>query len=224
MAILAVIILIFVGIFFFTQSSNNSGDSKDKSGRSAQATNHVKGDNAKKVTLVEYGDFECAVCELYEPIVQQVFNANAANMQLQYRNLPLVGTHKNAFAAARTAEAAALQNKFWEMHDLLYEPNNWQAWTVASTPRTLFDGYAQSLSLDMTKFRADYESSAVNNLINADVAEFKKTGRQMATPTFFLNGQYIENDKLTDENNRPSVAKFQALLDAEFAKKINNKQ
>lgn len=217
LAILTAIILIFVGIFVFSKNSNNSGSSQNKNSQ-VQPTNHVKGGNAKKVTLVEYGDYECAVCELYEPIVEQVFANNTAKLQLQFRNLPLVSVHKNAFAAARAAEAAALQNKFWEMHDQLYETSNWSVWTKADTPRTLFDGYAQSLGLDMNKFKTDYESKAVNDLINADSAEFKKTGQQMATPTFFLNGQYIELSKLTDETNRPTVAKFQAILDAEFAK------
>src|SRR3990167_6103983 len=217
LVILTALILIFVGIFVFSKNSNDSGNNQTGSSQ-VQPTNHVKGGNAKNVTLVECGDYECAVCELYEPIVNQVFEANSANMQLQFRNLPLISVHKNAFAAARAAEAADLQNKFWEMHDLLYESSNWSAWTNSNNARSLFDGYAQSLGLDLTKFRADYESSKVNDLINADSAEFKKTGQQMATPTFFLNGQYIELSKLTDETNRPTVAKFQALLDAEFAK------
>lgn len=218
LAILTALILIFVGIFIFSKNSSDQKTDSGSSPTSVQATNHVKGGNAKNVTLMEYGDYECAVCELYEPIVKQVFQANSANMQLQFRNLPLISVHKNAFAAARAAEAASLQNKFWEMHDLLYEPSNWNNWTTANAPRSLFDSYAQSLGLDMTKFRSDFESSYVNDLINSDLAEFKKTGRQSATPTFFLNGQFVELSKLTDENNRPSVAKFQALLDEQFAK------
>ncbi|OGL35717.1 hypothetical protein A3F65_03525 [Candidatus Saccharibacteria bacterium RIFCSPHIGHO2_12_FULL_47_16b] len=218
LAILTAIILIFVGIFIFNKNSNDQKTDSGSTTSSVQATNHVKGDNAKNVTLTVWGDYECAACFGWEPVIKQVFEANSANMQLQFRNLPLVGVHKNAFAAARAAEAADLQNKFWEMHDLLYESGNWNSWTTTTAPRSLFESYAQSLSLDMTKFKSDYQSKYVNDLINADLTEYEKTKQQSSTPTFFLNGQFVELSKLTDETNRPTVAKFQALLDAEFAK------
>ncbi len=206
------IIIIFGGIFVFSQHSS-------KPGSGANPTNHITGQGAKNVTLVEYGDYQCPVCESYETVVEQVRAQYSKDIYFQFRNLPLAAVHKNAFAAARAAEAAALQNKFWEMHDSLYGFSNWQTWTNSNSSIDLFNDYAQKLGLNIEQFKSDYASNKVNDAINADLAEFKKTGQTMATPTFFLDGSYIENPKLTDQNNRPLFEKFKTVLDAEIAKK-----
>ena len=211
MAILAAIAVIFGGIFVFSQHSGN------KSG-GGQPSNHVIGDGAKNVTLVEYGDYQCPICEAYEPVVEQVRTAYAKDIHFQFRNLPLPGLHKNAFSAARAAEAASLQGKFWEMHDTLYNLTNWQAWTASSSPIDLFKVYAQQLGLDVAKFQSDFASESVNSTIQADLDAFKKTKQQQATPSFFLGSTYIDNSKLTDQNNRPLFEKFKTILDAEIAK------
>ena len=214
LAILAVLVIVFGGIFVFSQNSTD----KSKTGSSSLPSKHVLGEKTKSVTLIEYGDFQCAACLTYEPVLQQVRTVYAKDISFQFLNLPLTSVHPNAFAAARAAEAAALQNKFWEMHDMLYNRTNWEGWTTSSSARNLFDAYAQQLGLDLTKFQADFASEQVNSTIQADLAEFSKTGRPMATPTFFLNGSYIENSKFTDQNNRPLFEKFQAVIDAEIAK------
>lgn len=221
--VLAAIILIFASVFAFSKNSDNKSGSS--SVLSVSSTNHVKGKGQKGVTLVEYGDFQCIGCFGYEPVIKEVVDKYSDDIYFQFRNLPLVQLHVNAFAAARAAEAAGLQNKYWEMHDVLYEPSSWQAWTNSTNPRALFDSYAQKLGLNMEQFKQDYLSSKVNDAINADLAEFKKTRRPMATPTFFLDGTYLDSTKLVDQNNRPSVDKFKAVLDGEIAKKnppINN--
>ena len=213
LAILAAIVVIFIGIFIFSQQSSN----KSSTGNT-QPSNHLIGDGAKNVTLVEYGDYQCSACEAYEPVLEQVKTAYGKDIYFQFRNLPLASVHPNAFAAARAAEAASLQNKFWEMHDALYNPTNWQSWTVSSSAIDLFKAYARQLELDVGKFQSDFASEDVNSTIQADLGAFKKTGQKMSTPTFFLNGTYLDNSKLTDQNNRPLFAKFQAILDAEIAK------
>jgi len=214
LAILAVLVIVFGGIFVFSQNSTD----KSKTGSSSLPSKHVLGEKTKSVTLIEYGDFQCAACLTYEPVLQQVRTVYAKDISFQFLNLPLTSVHPNAFAAARAAEAAALQNKFWEMHDMLYNRTNWEGWTTSSNARSLFDAYAKQLGLDLPKFQADFASEQVNSTIQADLAEFSKTGRPMATPTFFLNGSYIENSKFTDQNNRPLFEKFQAVIDAEIAK------
>ena len=214
LAILAVLVIVFGGIFVFSQNSTD----KSKTGSSSLPSKHVLGEKTKSVTLIEYGDFQCAACLTYEPVLQQVRTVYAKDISFQFLNLPLTSVHPNAFAAARAAEAAALQNKFWEMHYMLYNRTNWEGWTTSSNARSLFDAYAKQLGLDLPKFQADFASEQVNSTIQADLAEFSKTGRPMATPTFFLNGSYIENSKFTDQNNRPLFEKFQAVIDAEIAK------
>src|SRR5487761_1864045 len=85
--------------------------------------------------------------------------------------------------------------------------------------RKYFNSYAQQLGLNVTNFKQDMASDQVNNLINADLAAFAKTGQQEATPTFFLDGKYISNSELIDNNSQPSVQKFANVLNAEIASK-----
>ncbi len=215
LAILGGIAVIFVGIFLFSQ---NSSDKQTPSGQasSSQATNNVTGKGASGVTLMEYGDYQCPVCSLYYQPVKDVVTEMNDQIFFQFRNLPIPQLHPNAFSAARAAESASLQNKFWEMHDKLYE--NQSKWAPSTKPLEFFKSYAQEIGLNMTQFEKDYSSSKVNDRINADVAEFNKTGHQVATPTFFINGKYIDNTQLAGSNGFPSVEKFKELINAEIAK------
>ncbi len=218
LAILAAIVLIFIGGVALSKNSKNTNSSSNSSG---QATNHVQGQGTKGVTLVEYGDYECPICGAYYQPLKQVYTQFSNDIYFQFRNLPLTSIHPNAFAAARAAEAAGLQNKYWEMHDMLYQNQN--DWASSSTPQTTFESYAKALGLDATKFKADYASSKVNDAINADLNAFSKTGQQMATPTFFLDGKYIKNTDLSDpQTGQPSPEKFAQVINAEIAAKQKN--
>ena len=216
LGILAALIIIFGGIFVITQHSGNNTPGSTNS--STQPTRHVEGQGTKGVTLVEYGDYECPVCEQYYQPLKQVFSQFSTQIYFQFRNLPLTAIHPNAFAGARAAEAAGLQNKYWQMHDKLYDNQN--DWAGASNPQTFFDTYAQQIGLNVTKFDSDYSSSQVNNAINADLAAFAKTGQQQATPTFFLDGTYVANSELIDsQTGQPSPTQFASVINAEIAKK-----
>ena len=212
LAVIGVIIAVFLGIVLFNNHSN-SNNTSSSSGNSSKATNHVEGNLNSKVTLVEYGDYECPVCESYFSTVQQVAQKYNAQIKFQFRNLPLSQVHPNAFAGARAAEAADLQGKFWQMHDLLYSSQNWSEWSVSSNPEPYFWSYAQELGLNVTKFKSDFASSQVNDRVNADLSAFSKTGREEATPTFFLNGKYVANSDLVDSNG-PSITEFSKVIDA----------
>ena len=164
-AVVIVVILALVGIFAFTgKNSTNSNSST----ASAQPTSHFKGQGTSGVTLVEYGDYQCPACGQYYPIVKQVEAKYGDALRIQFRNFPLVNAHQNAFSAARAAEAAGLQNKFWEMHDVIYV--NQSQWSTSNNSSQIFDQYASQLQLDITKFKQDYSSIKVNDLINADSA------------------------------------------------------
>lgn len=208
-------VIVGLGLIFWISSGKKS-DNGGSNSSGAQPTQHVTGEGAKGVTLVEYGDYQCPVCGSYYQPVKEVVAKYSKDIKFQFRNLPLVQIHPNAFAGARAAEAAGKQNKYWEMHDLLYE--NQQLWSSSSNPLTIFQGFAQQLKLDMTKFNSDYSSSAINDLIQADITEFGKTGQQQATPTFFIDGVYVANDKLADDNG-PSITKFSQQLDAAITAK-----
>jgi len=220
-AVLGVIVLIFVGIIWV---NGKKAGAPDGGSGSAQPSNHIKGENTKNVTLVEYGDFQCPVCYSYYPTVEQVFNKYKSDIAFQFRNFPLTQLHPNAFAGARAAEAAGLQNKYWEMHDLLYQnqdPNGASGWVASSTPQSFFNTFAQQIGINVDQFKKDYASSKVNDTINADL----KAGKDLkvdGTPSFFLNGKMIELKDLVT-NGTPDVEKFNKLIDDAIAKSDSSK-
>jgi protein-disulfide isomerase len=213
LAVIVVIILAFVGIIALGGSKNNSS-----SGKSGTLSEHIEGNGQDHVTLVEYGDYQCPFCGQYYATVKQVQSEYNNQITFQFRNFPLTQLHPNAFAGARAAEAASLQGKFWQMHDLLYEQNQLyynggqpaNSWIGASDPTPYFNADAQLLGLNVNKFKQDYGSDAVDNVINADMNEGNKLSVN-ATPTFFLDGKQVQI------NN--SVSSFQQVINAEIAKK-----
>jgi protein-disulfide isomerase len=209
LAILGAIIAVFIGILVLHgNKSSNDGNS------STQPTNHTQGNPSAKVTLLEYGDYECPVCEGYYTTVQQVQQKYNDTVKVQFRNLPLSQVHPNALGGARAAEAADLQGKFWQMHDLLYTQNNWTEWSTSNNAEPFFWNYAQQLGLNVTQFKKDFASSKVNDRIQTDISAFQKTGQQMGTPTFFVNGKYVSNANFVDgTTHTPSVDAFSKVLD-----------
>ena len=204
-AIIAAVVLIFLGIVVFGGKDKASAPTA----KGSSLSQHVQGAGTTGVTLMEYGDFQCPYCEQYYPTVQQVVSEYGDKIKFQFRHFPLVQLHKNAFAASRAAEAAGKQNKFWEMYDKLYDANNHSVWSESSDAVPYFEQYAKDLGLNITKYKADFASSAVNDTINADMAEGTKLGIT-GTPTFYING------KQTQIAN--SVEAFKKVIDAEIAK------
>ncbi|MEO8316678.1 MAG: thioredoxin domain-containing protein, partial [Pseudomonadota bacterium] len=86
------------------------------------ATDHRAGPEHSPVTVVEYGDFQCPICQSVEPAVKQLRNLHPNDMVFVFRHFPLEEVHPLALGAAEAAEAAGAQGKFWEMHDLLLAP------------------------------------------------------------------------------------------------------
>jgi protein-disulfide isomerase len=215
LAILVVVVLIFAGIIIATSSKSSTSSS---SSSTTQATKNIEGQGKDGVTLVEYGDFQCPYCGEYYSTVKQVQQEYNQQITFQFRNFPLVSIHQNAFAGARAAEAAAQQNKFWQMHDLLYEENvqyydsneTLASWINASDPTTYFDKYASELGLNVAKFSQAYNSTKVNDEINADMSAGNKLGID-ATPTFYLDGKQVTLGN--------SVSSFEAVINKAIAQK-----
>ncbi len=216
LAILAGLVIIFGGIFAVSQHKTGSSDGTSSGG---QPTKHIEGQGKAGVTLVEYGDYECPVCSEYYLPLKQAESQLSSQIYFQFSNLPLTSIHPNAYGAARAAEAAGLQNQYWQMHDLLYA--NQSAWASSSKAQTIFDGYARQLGLNVTKFDQDYASSQVNDSISADMTAFGKTGQAQATPTFFLDGKFIDNSQFIDPATGPSATKIVQVLQAEITAKIH---
>ncbi len=209
-AIIAVIVVLFGGIIFFNNKDSGTQGSNSSSA-SSKPTEHKTGQGKSGVVLVEYADYQCPFCGQMYPIVKQVVEKYNEQITYQFRNLPLTQIHQNAFAAARAAEAAGLQNKFWEMHDLVYQ--NQSEWSSSNNALSVYTKYAQQLGLNTDQFKKDFASSKVNDLINADLDAFKKTKAQMATPTFFIDGKQIETTPT-------SVDDFSKALDAAISSKV----
>ncbi len=207
-AVIAVIVIALVGVFIVTGEKNNTG-----SGTTASASNNVLGKGTTGVKIVEYGDYQCPYCQTYHATLKQVLDIYGDKISFQFVNFPLTSIHQNAFAASRAAEAAGKQDKYWEMHDLLYEtndPGGRTGWVVSNAPAALFNQYATQLGLNLEKFKTDYASSSVNAAINSDLTKGNKLGVE-GTPTFFIDGK-----KVTISN---TVADFQKVIDAEIKKK-----
>lgn len=211
--IIGIIAVLFLGFLYF---GNNKDEGSSSDNSAATASDHVKGKLDSKVTLVEYGDFQCPVCGSYYPTVEQLTEKYKDKIKFQFRNLPLSQVHQNAFAAARAAEAAGEQGKYWEMYDTLFA--NQMSWSSSTSVRSVFKQYAAQLGLDTTKYDAAFASDKVNKTINADIAAFRKTKESMATPTFFLNGKKVDLPALTGDDGKPSMDKFSALIDSELKK------
>ena len=213
-AIIGVIVVLFGGLLVWQNKKSDNGTTGSTKG---QPTNHVIGNTDSKVTLLEYGDYQCPACEAYFTTVQEVQQKYNDKIKFQFRNLPLSQIHKNAIGGARAAEAADLQGKFWQMHDALYAVSNWQVWSNSNDPEPQFQLYAKQLGLNVDQFKKDFASSKVNDRIQADVAAFKKTGRDMSTPTFFVNDEFVANTKLMT-NGVPSVEAFSKVIDEALKK------
>lgn len=192
--ILIALVVIFGGILLFNKKQDSSSGSS-----TSQPTNYVRGNTSSKVTLTEYGDFECPACSAYYPVVEQVYDKYKDQIQFQFRNFPLRQIHLHAMQAHRAAIAANNQGKFWEMYSLLYK--NHDSWTQESDPSATFRGYAQSLGLDMARYDGDVKSEITNSAINADIAEGQKLGVN-STPTFFINGKKIDNPRDVEAFNK----------------------
>ena len=202
-------ILIIIGLGFIGIVSLSGNKNKAFTTSTAQPSAHTLGVSAKSVKLVEFADYECPYCEGVAPIIKQVQDEFKDRVVFQFSNFPLTSVHVNAFSAARATEAASLQGKFWEMHDALYDSNNWKIWTVASDPTVQYNAYATQLGLNLAQFKADFVSSKVNDSINADMSAATKLNVQ-GTPTYFLNG--------AETKINPTLADFEKVLNAALAK------
>jgi len=140
---------------------------------------HIRGPLDAPVTLLEYGDFECPYCGRAEPILRELL-ANFGDLRYAWRHLPLNDVHPNAQLASEAAEAAAAQDAFWPMHDLLLEHPD------GLDPKALL-GYARQLGLDEERFRDDLHRRSGATRIAQDV-DSADLSRVSGTPTFFING------------------------------------
>lgn len=159
----------------------------------------AKGPEGAPVMLEEFGDYQCPSCGLFNPIIKKLSDQYGDRLRVVFRHLPLQ-MHPNAPLAARAAEVAGLQGKFWEMHDLLYEGQ--REWSELPNPRPKFSEYAQRIGLDVGRFNAEIDSQEVGLRILADMRRANTIGVN-STPSVFINGYQVTN--LSEENLRKEI-------------------
>lgn len=146
----------------------------------------AEGTPSAKVTIVEFGDFQCPACGAAHPVLKQIVSDYKDKVYFVFRNFPLP-MHPNAPLAAQAAYAAGSQGKFWEMHDKLYESQDEWAEKSAGPAKDVIVGYAKELGLDMTKFNDDLNKNAGNAKIQKDQNDGYQLGVN-STPTVYING------------------------------------
>jgi protein-disulfide isomerase len=140
------------------------------------------------VVLEEYGDYQCPPCGQLYPELKQIEKEYGNQVQIVFHHFPLTKIHKNALVAAHAAEAARSQNKFWEMHDLLYR--NQKDWAELADPRPVLLSYAKQLGLNLDAFNRDLESNVIDQKISADIQHGSAQG-VTGTPTVFLDSHLV---------------------------------
>jgi protein-disulfide isomerase len=150
------------------------------------STDHIYGNIYAPLELVEYGDYECPFCGRAYPIVKGIQEKLGPDMKFVFRNFPLRKIHPNAYPAAVATEAAALQGKFWEMHDIIFENQK------TLSPKNILV-FANTLGLDIERFQKDILEESLFLKARKDFESGMRSGVNR-TPTFFINGKKFNGD------------------------------
>jgi len=183
---------------------------KDKivGARADNASMHIRGSRDATVTLEEFGDFQCPPCRLIAGFLDQLVEEYRPHLRIIFRHFPL-SSHKHAREAALAAEAAGLQGRFWEMHDVLYREQ--VGWSKVGDAAELFNSYAGMLKLDLERFKKDVAAEKTKARVAADVERGESLGVKI-TPTIFINDLELAADNRTPNGVR---AMIDAALPAE---------
>lgn len=183
------VFVVVVGVAIYMGVSGNSSDNDERNEQTAQ-----------QVQILKYSDFQCPACATFVPAVKQLKEDYGDLIDFEYRHFPLDGFQYSRLAA-HSAEAAREQDKFTEMHDLIFEYQ--QEWSSGGAREMFFD-FADQLDLDMEQFEQDVESEEIASRVESQ----KQEGiRRMvnSTPTFFMNGQRLRQNPQSYEQFKSIV-------------------
>jgi protein-disulfide isomerase len=162
---------------------------------------HIRGPNSALVTIEEFGDFQCPPCSVMALVLKKTEEEHGSRLRVIFHHFPLPN-HPHARPAALAAEAADLQGKFWDMHDLLYREQT--SWSKADNIPVLFESYAKSIGLDMERFEKDLKSPALLERIESDHKLGASRG-VTSTPTLFVNNVLLPADQLNPEALKKAI-------------------
>lgn len=182
-------VIIGIGVWFMSQSQSSNLPSNNVQGSEEliKADSVSRGPVDAKVTVVEFGDFQCPACAQAAPILEKLMAEYDGRVRFVYRHFPL-SQHRHAMKSAEAAEASNDQGKFWEMYQQLFtKQSEWEAMPKDKAEDT-FRQYASQLGLDLTKFNESFNKDTHKNKISQDSADGSSLGVN-STPTFFINGE-----------------------------------
>lgn len=159
----------------------------------------IRGPEDAPVTIIAFSDFQCPYCSRAHPTLLRVLATYPHSVKLVFKHNPLP-MHPEAPLAHRASIAAAEQDGFWEMHDLIFS-------NIRDLSRSTLMSYADELNFDVAKFTADLDSERVAAVLNQDMAESKRLGVN-GTPTFYINGKFLSGAQPFEN--------FQALIEREL--------
>jgi protein-disulfide isomerase len=176
-------------------------EDKSVSGKGDSESMHIRGNANARVTLEEFGDFQCPPCGSMSGFLDQLVKEYDPHLRIVFRNLPLA-MHEHARDAALAAEAAGLQGRFWDMHDLLYREQ--ATWSKADNTRELFDSYAGMIGLNLDQFKKDMDGEKARARVDSDEERAHSLGVKM-TPTVFINDRQIDPAAKTPDGLRAAI-------------------
>ncbi len=208
LAVIAIILAVAaIAIFILLRATQNREPQPTETARAGSTTSQSSPSPRKipsdvVVTLEEFGDYQCPPCGALHPVLKNLKKEYGPNLNFIFRNFPLPSVHKNAMVAAQAAEAARVQNKFWEMHDMLYE--NQDLWKDDINPRTIFVKFASDLGLDTAKFSRDMNDQQIQMRIQADQDAATQLG-VIGTPTVLINGRQLRPEVTNADGLRKGI-------------------
>ena len=162
---------------------------------------HIRGNPDAPVTLEEFGDFQCPPCGSFAAFAEQLLKEYDSRLRIVFRHFPL-SAHEHAREASLAAEAAGIQGRFWEMHDVLYREQ--AAWSKAPNARELFESYAGSIGLNVDQFKKDMDGEEAKARVDSDYARGESLGIKL-TPFLYINGQPVDAKDKNPEGVRAAI-------------------
>jgi protein-disulfide isomerase len=153
------------------------------------------------VTLEEFGDFQCPPCGSFAGFAEELLKEYDSRLRIVFRHFPLTA-HEHAREASLAAEAAGIQGRFWEMHDLLYREQ--AAWSKAPNARELFESYAGTIGLNVDQFKKDMDGEQAKARVDSDHARAESLEIKV-TPSLYINGQPVDAKDKNPEGVRAAI-------------------
>jgi protein-disulfide isomerase len=176
-------------------------EDKALSANSGAGSAHIRGNPNAQVTLEEFGDFQCPPCGSFAGFAEELLKEYDSRLRIVFRHFPLAA-HEHAREASLAAEAAGIQGRFWEMHDLLYREQ--AAWSKAPNARELFESYAGTIGLNVDQFKKDMDGEQTKARVDSDHARAESLEIKV-TPSLYINGHPVDAKDKNPEGVRAAI-------------------